>query len=169
MLAAVEAAQKRGDAFGRLGDGEIAEVPDLVLRADGLVPACDERGIHRRHRREGPLIEVERRGMAEMRVAGEEEAHGAGSRADRWRRAVRLRAAPRLADSAQTCHHMRMMVGRSISDAQLAEALASVVEALPPGASHDERLQAAVNEVRRFLPELALEEAVEKARMLAVI
>ncbi|HZS84479.1 MAG TPA: hypothetical protein VFA50_16515 [Stellaceae bacterium] len=62
-----------------------------------------------------------------------------------------------------------MMVGRSISDAQLAEALASVVEALPPGASHDERLQAAVNEVRRFLPELALEEAVEKARMLAVI
>ena len=53
------------------------------------------------------------------------------------------------------------------TDLQLAEAMAVAINAMPAGASHDDRVRVAVAAVLRVLPELSSEQAIEKARLLA--
>src|SRR6516164_7533666 len=72
MLMAIEASEQIRDHGRALANGEIAEVPDHIVRSDSLVPLFYQRLIHLCHRREGPPIESQRATMAEMRVAGEE-------------------------------------------------------------------------------------------------
>src|SRR5690606_13629546 len=74
-LAPRERGQNRPHARRALLHREIAEMPDLVVGPDGLVPRTDERLVHFGDRRERPAEEPERAAMAEMRVAGEEERH----------------------------------------------------------------------------------------------
>jgi hypothetical protein len=75
MLATVQPVQKLIDpAFG-IADGEIAEMPDLVLRPDGFVPARDEMFVHFGDRVERAAIHEDHPMVAEMRVAGEKDRH----------------------------------------------------------------------------------------------
>ncbi|MBX6367272.1 MAG: hypothetical protein IRZ04_04780 [Rhodospirillales bacterium] len=74
-LASRERGENRLHARRALLHREVAEVPDLVVGPDGLVPRADERLVHRGDRCEGTAEEPERAGMAEMRVAGEKERH----------------------------------------------------------------------------------------------
>lgn len=55
----------------------------------------------------------------------------------------------------------------TVTDLQLVEAIAAAISAMPPGASHADRLRVAIGEVRRFRPELPDEEATGQAKMLA--
>jgi hypothetical protein len=59
------------------------------------------------------------------------------------------------------------MVFSSIPDALLAEAIAAAIAALPVGASDEDRLRIAIDEVRRLRHELSEQEAVEKAKILS--
>jgi hypothetical protein len=55
----------------------------------------------------------------------------------------------------------------SLPDAQLAEAIAAAIAAMPVGASHEDRLKIAINEVRRSRHELSEQEVLEKAKILS--
>src|SRR3712207_5600222 len=70
-----QGAEQLGDAFGRRPEGEVAEVPDVVIRGHGLVPALHDRAVHLADRREGALVDAQTRRVAEVRVAGEERGH----------------------------------------------------------------------------------------------
>src|SRR4051812_38631394 len=78
-LAAVQPGQKLGDARRRGPEGEIAEMPHVVLRRDRRVPALDQRGVMGRDRGERPPVDAQDARVAEMGVAGEERGHRAGS------------------------------------------------------------------------------------------
>src|SRR5215212_3907364 len=75
MFSPLQRAEQLGDALGRWSEGEIAEVPDLVVGGDRLVPALDDGPVHLANGRERPLVDAQARRVAEMRVAGEENCH----------------------------------------------------------------------------------------------
>src|SRR3712207_7853078 len=56
-----QGAEQLGDAFGRRPEGEVAEVPDVVIRGHGLVPALHDRAVHLADRREGALVDAQTR------------------------------------------------------------------------------------------------------------
>ena len=88
MLVPAEPSKQLGDYLRALANGEIAEMPDHVVRPDRLVPPFDQRLVHRRDRGEGPPVESQGAAMAEMRVAGEEDRHPAQG----WIRRARCRS-----------------------------------------------------------------------------
>jgi hypothetical protein len=59
-------------------DGEVAEVPDRVTRADHTVPGFDQGLIHGRHGGEWASEEIERASVAEVSVSGEERGQDPG-------------------------------------------------------------------------------------------
>ena len=69
------AVQAPEHAFGaRIAiEGEVAEVPDLVIRRYDLVPAPDHRLVHFRDVGERPIAQRDDAGMAEMAVGSEED------------------------------------------------------------------------------------------------
>src|SRR5712671_4886351 len=75
MLAAVKPTEEISNHFPSLANGEIAEMPNIVIRPDRLVPALHDSLVHHRDRRERPAIESQGAAMAKMRVAGEENGH----------------------------------------------------------------------------------------------
>ena len=80
VLSAVQAREDLGDPLRRGAEGEVAEMPDFVVRADRLVPACDQRLVMRLEIGEWAVIEAKRARIAEMVVAGEEDGHGRTTR-----------------------------------------------------------------------------------------
>src|SRR5437899_10145332 len=74
MLAAVEAPPERIQPFA-LAIGEVAEMPDHVVMPDSIVPGGNQRLVHGRDIREGPLRQADDVRMTEMRVGGEEYGH----------------------------------------------------------------------------------------------
>ena len=55
----------------------------------------------------------------------------------------------------------------SIPDALLAEAIAAAIAAMPVGASNEDRLRIAIDEVRRLRHELSEQDVLEKAKILS--
>lgn len=72
---AIEPSEPFRHAGLALPDRKIAEVPDLVAAANGLVPARDQRLVHCRDGGKRAAVEPERTAMPEMRVAGEKDGH----------------------------------------------------------------------------------------------
>ena len=72
MLAAVEKPQQLVDPLLAHMQGEVTQVPDLFLGRDDLVPIGNEGGMVFGNRLERTLVNPQHPGIAEMRVAGEE-------------------------------------------------------------------------------------------------
>src|SRR5215472_12115869 len=77
MLVAIEASEELRDHARALANSKIAEVPDHVIRFDRLVPSLDQGFVHRRNRREGPLVEAQSTAVTKMCIAREEDRHAA--------------------------------------------------------------------------------------------
>ena len=74
-LAPVQALE-HGTAMGTVGVGrEIADMPNLVVDADGVVPARDQDLVVRLQRGERRTALAQNVGIAEMRVGREENGH----------------------------------------------------------------------------------------------
>src|SRR5262249_15722348 len=82
MLGAVEPGEQRRHSLWRHAVGEIAEMPYLVVPADGLVPAPNERLVHLGNGAKRPLEASESTAMPEMGVAGEPDGHAMLAAAD---------------------------------------------------------------------------------------
>ena len=70
--------EQRLDALAIAPAADVAQMPDLVTRADGHVPAFDHGAVHLVGRSERTPVDAEPPGIAEMVVAGEEDRHGGG-------------------------------------------------------------------------------------------
>lgn len=75
MFAPLEHMQQFADALFGFGRGEIAEMIDLIIITDSLVPARDQRGIMFLDCREGTMIDADAPRVVEMRIAREEDGH----------------------------------------------------------------------------------------------
>lgn len=59
-----------------LGRQEVAEMPNIVVIPDNVIPVPDERGIVLGHSREGTAVDPQDARISEMRIAREEEHPG---------------------------------------------------------------------------------------------
>src|SRR6266849_7248965 len=59
VLAAVKPTEEISNHFWSLANGEIAEMPNVVIRRDRLVPALHDGLVHYGDRRERPAIETQ--------------------------------------------------------------------------------------------------------------
>lgn len=73
MLVAVQLVEKLRKSRNGQADREVAEMPDIVISSDHIVPAFHHRGVHLGDGGEWPAVEGTRTGMAEVGVAGEED------------------------------------------------------------------------------------------------
>jgi len=70
MFAPVKCRQKHGHAFRPLANGEVAEVPDLILAANDGIPTLDHPAIHPGNRFERTAVKAQCSAMAKVVVTG---------------------------------------------------------------------------------------------------
>src|SRR5205814_9916389 len=87
VLLAMEPGEELRDHRRPLPDGEIAEMPNHIVRSDSLVPALHHPLVHCSDRGKRAPVKSQSAAMTEMRVAGEEGSHSLTRRR-------RVRAAP---------------------------------------------------------------------------
>src|ERR1700751_1812629 len=77
---AVQPSENFRDHFRLLADGEIAEVPDFIVRSDRLVPPLHKPLVHCSDRGKRPPVKPQSAAMTEMRVADKERSHSPAQR-----------------------------------------------------------------------------------------
>lgn len=75
MLAAVQAGKEAIDQPTSFGDGEIAEVPDVIVWSHMAVPVCHHRSVHRLDIREGAIAEADDVRVMEVLIGSEPDGH----------------------------------------------------------------------------------------------
>ena len=72
MFAPMECRQKPGHAFRPLANGEVPQMPDLILAANDRIPPLDHPKIHLGHRCERTAVEAQCSSVAKVMVTGKE-------------------------------------------------------------------------------------------------
>jgi len=75
MFAAAESSEQFHNDGRTLANGEVAQMPHLIIRSDRRVPPLDQGFVHCCHRGKWPPIEAQRTAMSEMCVTSEEDCH----------------------------------------------------------------------------------------------
>jgi len=72
MFASMECRQKQGHTFRPLANGEVPQMPDLILAANDRIPPLDHQAIHLGHRCERTAVEAQCSSVAKVMITDKE-------------------------------------------------------------------------------------------------